>query len=40
MTVNVLDRQPIRLAADVGGTFTDVAAFDEADRRACGSARR
>jgi N-methylhydantoinase A len=29
MTVNVLDRQPIRLAADVGGTFTDVAAFDE-----------
>ncbi|MGE4257236.1 MAG: hydantoinase/oxoprolinase family protein [Xanthobacteraceae bacterium] len=27
--MNVLDRQPIRLAADVGGTFTDVAAFDE-----------
>ena len=27
--MNVLDRQPIRLSADVGGTFTDVAAFDE-----------
>ena len=28
--MNVLERQRIRLAADVGGTFTDVAAFDEA----------
>ncbi len=28
--MNVLERQQIRLAADVGGTFTDVAAFDEA----------
>ena len=27
--MNVLERQQIRLAADVGGTFTDVAAFDE-----------
>ena len=27
--MNVLERQQTRLAADVGGTFTDVAAFDE-----------
>ena len=27
--MSVLERQQIRLSADVGGTFTDVAAFDE-----------
>ncbi len=27
--MSVLARQQIRLSADVGGTFTDVAAFDE-----------
>ncbi len=26
-------RAPLRLAADIGGTFTDVAAFDEANQR-------
>ena len=27
--MSILERQQIRLSADVGGTFTDVAAFDE-----------
>ena len=29
MDTNTTRRGPLRLSADVGGTFTDVAAFDE-----------
>ena len=30
---NTTSRGPLRLSADVGGTFTDVAAFDESTGR-------